>query len=278
MLDVDIREKRLALKPRGDEKIILELSEALNISPTLSNLLVQRGIETFDEAKKYFRPSIEDLHDPFLMQDMDKAIVRIEEAIRNNEKIIIYGDYDVDGTTAVALVYSFIKSIYDQVDYYLPDRYKEGYGISFLGIDHAEANGVTLMIALDCGIKANDKIDYAKEKGIDFIICDHHRPGEHLPNAVAVLDPKRDDCMYPFDELSGCGIGFKLVQGYAQKHKMPFAGLEQYLDLVAVSTAADIVPIVDENRILVYHGLKWLNSNPRPGIQAILDMVKVKRE
>ncbi|TAH40344.1 MAG: single-stranded-DNA-specific exonuclease RecJ [Bacteroidetes bacterium] len=278
MLDVDVREKRWALKPRGDEKIILELSEALNISPTLSNLLVQRGINTFAEAKKYFRPSIEDLHDPFLMQDMDKAILRIEQAFRDGEKIIIYGDYDVDGTTAVALVYSFIKSIYDQVDYYLPDRYKEGYGISFLGIDHAEANGVTLMIALDCGIKANDKIDYAKNKGIDFIICDHHRPGEQLPNAVAVLDPKRDDCNYPFDELSGCGIGFKLVQGYAQKHKIPFTELEQYLDLVAVSTAADIVPIIGENRILVYHGLKWLNTHPRPGIQAILDMVKVKRE
>lgn len=177
---------------------------------------MQRGIYTFDEAKKYFRPSIDDLHDPFLMKDMDKAIIRIEEAISNGEKIIIYGDYDVDGTTAVALVYSFIYSIYENVDYYLPDRYKEGYGISFIGIDFAEENGVTLMIALDCGIKANDKVDYAKAKGIDFIICDHHRPGEFLPNAVAVLDPKREDDNYPFDELSGCGIGFKLVQGYAK--------------------------------------------------------------
>ncbi len=278
MVDVDIREKRWALKPRGDEKIISELSEALNISATLSNLLVQRGIYTFDEAKKYFRPSIDDLHDPFLMKDMDKAIIRIEEAISNGEKIIIYGDYDVDGTTAVALVYSFIYSIYENVDYYLPDRYKEGYGISFIGIDYAEENGVTLMIALDCGIKANDKVDYAKAKGIDFIICDHHRPGEFLPNAVAVLDPKREDDNYPFDELSGCGIGFKLVQGYAKKHNIPFSELEKYLDLVAVSTAADIVPIVDENRILVYHGLRWLNSNPRPGIQAILNMAPLKRE
>lgn len=278
MVDVDIREKRWALKARGNEKIILELSESLNISPTLSNLLVQRGITSFDQAKKYFRPSIDDLHDPFLMKDMDKAIIRIEQAFRDGEKIIIYGDYDVDGTTAVALVYSFIKSIYDKVDYYLPDRYKEGYGISFIGIDHAEANGVTLMIALDCGIKANDKIDYAKKKGIDFIICDHHRPGDMLPDAVAVLDPKRDDDEYPFDELSGCGIGFKLVQGYAQKHNFPFTKLEQYLDLVAVSTAADIVPIVDENRILVYHGLALLNSNPRPGIKAILNMVEFKSD
>ncbi len=278
MLEVEIREKRWELKPRGDEGIIKELSEALNISPTLSNLLVQRGITSFEESKKFFRPSIDDLHDPFLMKDMDKAIVRIEEAFRDGEKIIVYGDYDVDGTTAVALVYSFIKTIYDNVDYYLPDRYKEGYGISFKGIDHAESTGVSLMIALDCGIKANDKVDYAKSKGIDFIICDHHRPGETLPAAVAVLDPKRSDDVYPFDELSGCGIGFKLVQGFARKHNIPFEKLEQYLDLVAVSTAADIVPIVDENRILVYHGLKWLNSNPRPGIKAILDMVQVKRE
>ena len=235
MLDVEIREKRWALKPRGDEKIISGLSDALNISPTLSNLLVQRGVNTFDEAKKFFRPSIEDLHDPFLMQDMDKAIIRIEEAFRDGEKIIVYGDYDVDGTTAVALVYSFIKVIYDNVDYYLPDRYKEGYGISLIGIDHAAATGVTLMIALDCGIKANDKVDYAKEKGIDFIICDHHRPGETLPAAVAVLDPKRSDDHYPFDELSGCGIGFKLIQAYSQKHNIPFDEIEKYLDLVAVA-------------------------------------------
>jgi len=278
MLDIDIKEKRWRLKPPGDEKIVQELSSSLNINTVLATLLVQRGVTTFEEAKKFFRPSIDDLHDPFLMKDMDKAIIRIEQAITNKEKIIIYGDYDVDGTTAVALVYSFIKSFYPDVDYYLPDRYKEGYGISFLGIDRASEQGVSLMIALDCGIKANDKIEYAKKKGIDFIICDHHRPGETLPDAAAVLDPKREDDTYPFDELSGCGIGFKLVQAYSIKHKIPFSEIEKYLDLVAVSTAADIVPMVGENRILVHFGLKWLNSNPRHGIQAILDVAKVKRE
>lgn len=278
MLDVDTKEKRWSLKSPGDPVLIEKLAKELNISPTLSMLLVQRGITSFDSARRYFRPSLEDLHDPFLMKDMDKAIIRLEEAFQNGEKIMVYGDYDVDGTTAVALVYSFIKTLYDEIDYYLPDRYKEGYGVSTQGIDYAAEHKFSLIIALDCGIKANDKVDYAKTLGIDFIICDHHRPGDELPAAVAVLDPKRADDSYPFDELSGCGIGFKLVQAYAQKHNIPFGELERYLDLVAVSTAADIVPIVDENRILVYYGLKWLNSNPRPGIKAILDLANVKRE
>ncbi len=275
---VDVREKRWALKKQCNPGLVADLSKQLNISPLLGNLLTQRGVATFDEAKKFFRPSVTDLYDPFLMTDMDKAIVRLEQAINNNENILVYGDYDVDGTTAVALTYSFIKSFYENADYYLPDRYKEGYGVSFAGIDFAHDNNFTLIIALDCGIKANDKVDYAKERGIDFIICDHHRPGEKLPAAVAVLDPKRDDCKYPFDELSGCGIGFKLIQAYSQKHAIPFEQIEQYLDLVAISTAADIVPIVGENRVLVHFGLHWLNKNPRPGIKAILDIAQVKRE
>lgn len=278
MIDIDTREKRWAVKKAGDPVRVSALAKELNISPTLANLLVQRGITTYDAAKNFFRPSVKDLHDPFLMKDMDKAVSRIETAISRGEKIMVYGDYDVDGTTAVALVYSFIRSIYDKVDYYLPDRYKEGYGISIKGIDTADSNGVSLIIALDCGIKSNETIAYAAGKKIDFIICDHHRPGEALPAAVAVLDPKREDDRYPFDELSGCGIGFKLVQAYAQKKGIPFEKLEQYLDLVAVSTAADIVPIVGENRVLVYHGLQWLNKNPRAGIKAILDLANVSKE
>lgn len=277
-MDVEIRDKRWALKPKGEQALVQSLAKELNISSTLANLLVQRGISSFDEAKTFFRHKRSDLHDPFSMKDMDKAIDRIENALKQNEKIMVYGDYDVDGTTAVALVYSFFKTFYNDLDYYLPDRYKEGYGISFAGIDHAKANGFTLIIALDCGIKANDKVIYAKERGIDFVICDHHRPGEFLPEASAVLDPKRDDDTYPFKELSGCGIGFKLIQAYAQRHKVPFEQIEVFLDLVAVSTAADIVPIVGENRVLVYHGLQWLNKNPRPGIKAILELAQVKRE
>ncbi|MCX6290490.1 MAG: single-stranded-DNA-specific exonuclease RecJ [Bacteroidetes bacterium] len=275
---VDVKEKRWSLKESGNPEVVATLASQLNISTLLSNLLVQRGITTFEEAKNFFRPTISDLHDPFLMKDMDKAVIRLEQAIQKKENILVYGDYDVDGTTAVALVYSFIRTLYSEVDYYLPDRYKEGYGVSMAGIDFAHDNNFTLIIALDCGIKANDKVDYAKKLGIDFIICDHHRPGDQLPDAVAVLDPKRPDCTYPFNELSGCGIGFKLAQAYAQKHNIPFSELERYLDLVAISTAADIVPIIGENRILVYFGLQWLNKNPRPGIKAILDLAQVKRE
>ncbi len=269
--------KRWAIKPPGTIEIVRTLSKELNISLVLANLLVQRGVKSFDEAKKFFRPSLDDLHDPYLMKDMAQAIERLERALGDGEKILVYGDYDVDGTTAVALVYSFLKTLDANVDYYLPDRYKEGYGISTLGIDYAAENNFSLIIALDCGIKSVDKIEYANGKKIDFIICDHHRPGETIPEAVAVLDPKRDDCEYPFKELSGCGIGFKLVQAFAMKHDIPFEDLLPYLDLVAVSTAADIVPITGENRVLTFFGLNWLNENPRPGIQAILELANVKK-
>jgi single-stranded-DNA-specific exonuclease len=248
----------------------------------LANLLVQRGVDSYEKAKKFFRPSLEDLHDPFLMKDMDKAVIRLEAAIKKGEKILVFGDYDVDGTTAVSLVYSFLKSLKEvkpeQIGYYIPDRYTEGYGISFAGIDFASENNFTLIIALDCGIKAIDKINYANEKKIDFIICDHHRPGDTLPNAVAVLDPKRNDCTYPYDELCGCGVGFKLVQGYAQKNNIPFSSLHQYLDLCAISIAADLVPITGENRVLCYYGLQEINKSPRKGIKAILELVNINKE
>lgn len=269
--------KRWVVRENGHEDIISSLSKELNINPILTNLLVQRGIGTFEDSRNFFRPNVIQLHDPFLMKDMDKAVERITEAIINQEKILVYGDYDVDGTTSVALVYSFLKRFYKNVEYYLPCRYAEGYGISFLGIDWAKENGCTLIIALDCGIKANEKVDYATEKGIDFIICDHHRPGDELPDAVAVLDPKRADCTYPFDELSGCGIGFKLVQAFASKNNIAFSEIEQYLDLCAISIAADIVPINGENRVLASIGLSKINKAPRPGIKAILDLANVKK-
>ncbi len=250
----------------------------LNINPTLAGLLAQRDIETFDEAKSFFRPSLDNLHDPFLMNDMKVAVERIEAAIRKGEKILVYGDYDVDGTTAVALVYSFFKNYYDNIDFYIPDRYEEGYGISYKSIDYAAENNFSLVIVLDCGIKAVEKIDYAKNKGIDYIIGDHHRPGDTLPGAVAVLDPKRVDSTYPFDELSGCGVGFKLVQAFVQKNNIPFSTIKKYLDLVVVSIASDIVKITGENRILSYFGLKLVNSNPRPGIEAILKFSNVSKK
>lgn len=275
MIDFEIREKRWVLKEVQESDLVASLSAELKISKTLTALLVQRDIRTFEEARCFFRPSLDDLYDPFLMKDMDKAIDRIDQAISNKEKILIYGDYDVDGTTAVALVYSFLKNHYDQVDFYLPDRYKEGYGISTKGIEYAASNNIKLIIALDCGIKSLEKVELAKSYGIDFIICDHHRPGDSLPDAVAVLDPKRHDDTYPFDELSGCGIGFKLISGYVKRHNIPFSEIEQYLDLVAVSTAADIVPLVQENRTLVHFGLKRLNYFPRLGFRAILEMEKV---
>ena len=262
--------RRWVKKEHGDKEIIQHLSEVLNINKHLANILVQRGITTFEEARSFFRPSLDKLHDPFLMKDMNKAVNRIEQAIENKEKILVYGDYDVDGTTAVALVFSFLKEIYNSVDFYIPDRDEEGYGVSYKSIDFARDNNFTLVIVLDCGIKAVEKIAYAKENGIDYIIADHHRPGDSLPPAVAVLDPKRSDCNYPYDELSGCGVGFKLVQAYAAKTNIPFENLYQYLDLVVVSIAADIVKMTGENRILAYFGLQLLNSNPRPGIEAIL--------
>lgn len=261
----------------ADESLVDELQSQLKIHRVLCKLLVLRNITTFDDAKEFFRPSLEKLHDPFLMQDMDKAITRIETAIEKNEKILIYGDYDVDGTTAVSLVYSFFNEIYQNVSYYIPDRYSEGYGISLQGIDFAADNDISLIIALDCGIKANDKIDYAKQKNIDFIICDHHLPGETLPNAAAILDPKRNDCHYPFKELSGCGIGFKLIQAYTQKNNLQQENIYDQLDLVAVSIASDLVPITGENRILAKFGCDKINNNPRAGIKALMSELKLSR-
>ena len=271
-------EKRWVVKPQGNPKAVAAMAAATGISPVLANLLVQRGIDTLEKAKKFFNPQLSDLHDPFLMKDMDKAVERVERAVRNREKIMVYGDYDVDGTTAVALVYKFLRQI-DHKDllFYIPDRYTEGYGISTKGIDHAARKGATLIIALDCGIKAIEKVDYAKRKGVDFIICDHHLPAEEIPRAVAVLDPKRADCSYPFDELSGCGVGFKLVQAYCQKNGIPFQQIEPLLDLLAVSIASDIVPLVDENRILAHYGLLRLNASPSKGLLSIIKICGLDR-
>lgn len=248
------------------------LAQNLNIDHSLAQILVQRGIATFDEAKDFFRPQMSKLHDPFLMRDMYKAIERIDKALKNKEKILIYGDYDVDGTTSVALAFSFFNQFTSDIEYYIPDRHKEGYGISTVGIDYAKAKDFSLIIALDCGIKSVDKIAYANDLGIDFIICDHHLPGEDLPAAVAVLDPKRSDCPYPFKELAGCGIGFKLAQAYCIAHNLPAEQYERYIDLVMVSIAADIVPVEDENRILAYHGLIKLNTNPCMGLKALMEI------
>lgn len=270
-------EKRWKIKEEVSKEIINDLSKSLNINKVLAKLLVQRGIEKFEDAKKFFRPSLDDLHDPFLMLNMDKAVQRLNKAIANNENILVYGDYDVDGTTSVALVYSFLSEFYSNLDYYIPDRYAEGYGISFKGIDYAHQNNKTLVIALDCGIKAVDKMEYANSKNIDFIICDHHLPGDVLPAALAVLDPKQYDCQYPFKELSGCGVGFKFMQAFSQSNNIEFSRLTPYLDLLAISIAADIVEITDENRILAYYGLKSINENPRPGIECILEYSNIKR-
>lgn len=264
--------KKWVIREKADKEQVADLSKKLNIHPILANLLIQRGHDTFEKAREFFRPSLSMLHDPFLMKDMDKAIKRIDEAIEREEKIMVFGDYDVDGTTAVALVYTFLKKRYEKVSFYIPDRYKEGYGISIRGIDFAKENDFKLIIALDCGIKSIDKVEYAKSQGIDFIICDHHRPGNEIPDACAVLDPKRTDCIYPYKELSGCGVGFKLIQAFSESHNLPPENLDDYLDLVAISIAADIVPITGENRILTFFGLKRLNSCPRPGIKAILDL------
>lgn len=271
-------EKRWIIKERGDEKVIGELAQELNIDHHLANLLVQRGITSFDQAKAFFRPRLEDLHDPFLMKDMDLAVSRIDKALQEGEKILVFGDYDVDGTTAVALVYLFLRKFTDRIDFYIPDRYNEGYGISPKGIQYAKEHGFSLVIALDCGIKAVEMVKQARAMGVDFIICDHHRPGQVLPDACAVLDPKRQDCRYPYKELSGCGIGFKLVQAYAQKHDIPFEELKEYLDLVVVSIASDIVDITGENRILAYYGLKLVNIRPRPGIEAVLNYANIQKK
>ncbi len=268
---------RWTIKPKPDLDTVARLSKELAVDSTTSFLLAQRGIETFEEAKNFFRPDLNDLHDPFLMKDMKKAVTRIEEAVEHQENILIYGDYDVDGTTSVALLSSYLLSFYPNVATYIPDRYEEGYGISYKGVDFAEDNNFSLIIALDCGIKAIDKVMYASKKGIDFIICDHHRPGAKIPKAKAVLDPKQEDCEYPFKELCGCGVGFKLIQALASKKGETIEDLVLYLDLVATAIGADIVPIVGENRILAYHGLKVINENPRPGFEAILKQVKKEK-
>lgn len=265
-------EKRWVESPPADTEIIHQLADQLNITTIIAGLLVNRGVTSFDEAKDFFRPCLNHLHDPFLMKDMEKAVLRIEQAIAQNEKILVYGDYDVDGTTSVSLVYSFLRTQYPAIDFYIPDRYKEGYGISFQGIDWAHTHGFSLIIALDCGIKSIDKVEYARSRQIDFIICDHHLPGERLPDALAVLDPKRADCEYPFKELSGCGIGFKLVQAYCQKNDIPLEQITHLLDLVVVSIASDLVPVTGENRTLSYFGLQQLNENPRPGLKALMEL------
>jgi single-stranded-DNA-specific exonuclease len=265
---------RWTLKPKPEAAKVALLKETLQVDDVVATLLLQRGIETYEVAKTFFRPSLSDLHDPFLMKDMDKAASRIEAALLQRENILVYGDYDVDGTSSVALMSSYLKTRTDNVATYIPDRYDEGYGVSFKGIDFAHDNDFTLIIALDCGVKAIDKVAYAKEKGIDFIICDHHRPGNKLPEAVAILDPKRDDCDYPYKELCGCGVGFKLIQALASKEGKSVEELAEYLDLVATAIGADIVPITGENRALAYFGLQVINSSPRVGIKAIINQVK----
>jgi single-stranded-DNA-specific exonuclease len=267
---------RWTLKPTHDDEQVMALAEILKVDRMIAQLLLQRGITSYEEAKKFFRPQLSDLHDPFLMTDMELAVKRIENAIQANENILVYGDYDVDGTTAVALLSSYLLTLYPNVATYIPDRYTEGYGISYSGIDFAEDNGFTLIIALDCGIKAIEKVTYASEKGIDFIICDHHRPGKKIPDAIAVLDPKREDCNYPYDELCGCGIGFKLIQALNSNREYSFDKLIPYLDLVATAIGADIVPITGENRVLAYFGLEVINSAPRIGFKAIIDNIQKK--
>ncbi len=258
----------------SDPAIVQHLQDVLKIHPVFCQLLAQRGVSNFEEARQFFRPSLEQLHDPFLMQDMDKAINRLTNAIHQNEKVLLFGDYDVDGTTSVALMFSFLKKYHKNLDYYIPDRYKEGYGVSIAGIDYAQQNGVTLIIAMDCGIKANEKVKYAKEKGIDFIICDHHLPEGELPPAVAVLDPKREDCKYPYKELSGCGITFKLVQAFVEQNNLEHTQLLELLDLVVISIACDIVPMLGENRTLAFLGLQQLNETKRVGLLSLIEMSK----
>ena len=261
------------IKAGGSPEEIEKLkSEGLNINKAVLNMLIQRGISTYKEAESFFNSNLDDLHDSFLMADMDKAVNRIIKAIDNGEKILVYGDYDVDGTTSVAMVFSFLSRIYKKLDYYIPDRYSEGYGISTKGVDFAAENGFSIIIALDCGIKSMDKVEYATGKNIDFIICDHHTPGDKIPAAIAVLDPKRNDCNYPFKELSGCGVGFKLLQALAGKLGLEKSSLWELLDLVVVSIASDIVSITGENRILAYYGLKKINESPRTGLKAIIEV------
>ena len=276
-LIIKLMEKKWVIKERGDSGLVKQLAGDLGVSESLANLMVQRKITTPGEARKFFNPSLDYLHDPFLMKDMNRAVDRLSGAIKKGEKILVYGDYDVDGTTAVALVYSFLKKNNANVDYYIPDRYKEGYGVSFQGIDFGFNNNFKVVISLDCGIKAVEKIQYAKSKGLDVIICDHHYPGDEIPKALAVLDPKQPGCDYPYKELSGCGVGFKLIHAYSKIHSIPFSEIANYLDLVAVSIASDIVPITGENRVLAYFGLKQLNEAPRTGLKEIIREAEVSR-
>lgn len=271
-------EKRwiIAAEPSSEHKTVAEiLAGAINVSPGIAALLVQRGVYDFEAAKSFFRPDLSVLHDPFLMQDMDKAVDRLTEAMASGEKILVYGDYDVDGTTSVAMFYGFLRKMYDHLDYYIPDRYVEGYGVSTQGIDYAKENGFSLIVCLDCGIKSVDKVAYAKSLGVDFIICDHHRPGDELPPASAVLDPKRTDCAYPYKELTGCGVGFKLLHAFCQQNGQDLDLLYPYLDLLVVSIASDIVPITGENRVLAYYGLRHLNSSPRVGLKALIKIAGI---
>jgi single-stranded-DNA-specific exonuclease len=254
------------------QQVATELAAALNVSPALAALLVRRGIIDFEQSRNFFRPDLSHIHDPFLMKDMDLAVERLIHAIENGEKILVYGDYDVDGTTSVALFYGFLRKIYSNLDYYIPDRYEEGYGVSWQSIDFASENGFSLIVTLDCGVKSVDKVAAAAEKGIDFIICDHHRPGSELPKAIAVLDPKRDDCFYPYKELTGCGVGFKLLHAFCIRQNIDPELLYDYLDLLVVSIASDIVPITGENRVFAFYGLKRLNASPRTGIKALIQV------
>lgn len=270
-------EKRWIIQ-KSDQKSVQKLAKDLGVNHIVAHLLVLRGIENFDDAKLFFRPELKHLHDPFLMKNMQDAVDRIEKAIANKEKVLVYGDYDVDGTTSVAMMYSFLKRFSPEIEYYIPCRYEEGYGISLKGIDYAKKNNFSLIIALDCGIRAFDQVDYANEKEVDFIICDHHNPADKIPNAIAILNPKQSDCNYPYKELSGCGVGFKLIQAYSQKNNIDFSEISEYLDLLTVSIGADIVPMTGENRVFSYFGLKQINTQPRAGLKALMDIANKIKE
>jgi len=262
----------------SNNAVVSKLSKALNVSEIVAHLLVLRGITTFEEAKSFFRPEMSHLHDPFLMKNMQKAVDRIQAVIANGEKVLVYGDYDVDGTTSVAMMYSFLKKKVKEIEYYIPCRYDEGYGISLKGIDYAKENNFALIIALDCGIRAVNQVDYANEKGVDFIICDHHNPGEKVPEAVAILNPKQIDCNYPYKELSGCGVGFKLIQAFSQQNNIDFSEIMEYLDLLTVSIGADIVPMTGENRVFSFYGLQQINKTPRVGLKALMEIANKTKD
>lgn len=271
-------QKRWLLADKPEDKIVASLAQSLNISEPLATLLAQRKITDFEQARSFFRPNLNQFHDPFLMKDMEKAVLRLNQAIEKEEKILVYGDYDVDGTTAVTTFYGFMSEVYDRLEFYIPDRYAEGYGVSRQGIQYAIDNDFGVIVTLDCGIKACDRIRDAQAAGIDVIVCDHHNPGDELPCALAVLDPKREDCEYPYDGLSGCGVGFKLLHAFCLKNEIPLRQLYEYLDLLSVSIASDIVPITGENRVMAYFGLKKLNNDPRPGLKALIDLSRSRKD